>query len=210
MATATRHQENAYETSSVPSSTQPQSSVRPPHSRDGSYAHSSHIRERRPRARDDGLLRSTNTYGNFQDFRCVRRRSHLLRWPNLRWHSDDEWSLSRCNSRSIRCAVWSWRTRVGCWLDWLTYRPVNVSCHAHNQAGRAVTNQSSAEQTKGQARPRPLSMDGDRIRHGNGFPRRVPNDCHFQFPDDGGRCMAHRPQTPEDVPTMGPEPQPEE
>jgi hypothetical protein len=52
-------------------------------------------------------------------------------------------------------------------------------------------------------------MDGDRIRHGNGFPCWVPNDFHIQFPNDGGRRMAYRPQTPKDVPAMGPQPQPE-
>ena len=31
----------------------------------------------------------------------------------------------------------------------------------------------------------------------------------FSFPNDGGRRMAYRPQTPKDVPTMGPQPQPE-
>ena len=31
----------------------------------------------------------------------------------------------------------------------------------------------------------------------------------FSFPDARGRRMAHRPQTPKDVPTLGPEPQPE-
>ena len=30
------------------------------------------------------------------------------------------------------------------------------------------------------------------------------------FPNAGGRRMAHRPQTPKDVPTLGPQPQPEE
>ena len=63
---------------------------------------------------------------------------------------------------------------------------------------------------EGQTWPRPLSMDGDRIRHGNGFPRRVPNAGDRELSDDGGRSLAHRPQTPKDVPTLGPEPQPEE
>jgi len=78
-----------------------------------------------------------------------------------------------------------------------------------DQARRAVTNQSSAESTKGQTWPRPLSMDGDRIRHGNGFPRWVPNAGDCQLSHIGRWRVAHRPQTPKDVPTLGPQPQPE-
>ena len=62
-----------------------------------------------------------------------------------------------------------------------------------DQARRAVTNQSSVEQAESEARTRPLSMDGDRIRHGNGFPGWVPKDCDLRFPHDGGRRMAYRP-----------------
>src|ERR1700733_4682212 len=83
-------------------------------------------------------------------------------------------------------------------------------CRAHDQAGRAVANQSSAEPAESQARTRPYSMDGDRIRHGNGFPCWVPNasDCQLS---DVGRCgLADRPQTSEDVSALGPKPQPEE
>ena len=32
----------------------------------------------------------------------------------------------------------------------------------------------------------------------------------LSFPNTGRRRMAHRPQTPKDVPTLGPQPQPEE
>ena len=54
---------------------------------------------------------------------------------------------------------------MGRWLDRLANRPVNVTVR-HDQAGRAVTNQSGHEQTESQIRPRPLSMDGDRFRNG--------------------------------------------
>ena len=41
------------------------------------------------------------------------------------------------------------------------------------------------------------SADGwllvEAIRRGNGFPRRVPNDCDLQFPNSGGRRVAYRP-----------------
>jgi hypothetical protein len=97
---------------------------------------------------------------------------------------------------------------MGRWLDRLANRPVDVTVR-HDQTGRAVTNQSGHEQTESQIRPRPLSMDGDRFRNGNGFPRWVPNDRNHQFPNDGGRGMADRPQTPKDVPTLGPESRPE-
>ena len=97
---------------------------------------------------------------------------------------------------------------MGRWLDRLANRPVDVTVR-HDQARRAVTNQSGHEQTESQVGPRPLSMDGDRFRNGNGFPRWVANDCNHQFPHDGGRRMADRPQTSKDVPTLGPESQPE-
>ena len=98
---------------------------------------------------------------------------------------------------------------MGRGMDWLTHRTVDVEVRDHDEAGRTVTNQSGVEPAQGQTWPRPLSMDGDRIRHGNGFPGWVPKDCDLRFPHDGGRRMAYRPQTPKDVPTMGPEPQPE-
>jgi len=69
---------------------------------------------------------------------------------------------------------------MGRWLDRLANRPVDVTVR-HDQARRAVTNQSGHEQTESQIRPRPLSMDGDRFRNGNGFPRWVANDCNHQF-----------------------------
>ena len=53
-------------------------------------------------------------------------------------------------------------------------------------------------------------MDGDRIRERDGFPRWVSLAGDGELPDAGGRRMAHRPQTPKDVPTLGPEPQPED
>jgi hypothetical protein len=52
-------------------------------------------------------------------------------------------------------------------------------------------------------------MDGDRIRHGDGFPRWVTNDRNLQFSHDGGRRLAHRPKTPKNVSTLGPQSQPE-
>ena len=45
---------------------------------------------------------------------------------------------------------------------------------------------------------------------GNGFPRWVPNAGDPQLSNARRRRMAHRPQTPKDVPTLGPQPQPEE
>lgn len=95
-------------------------------------------------------------------------------------------------------------------MDWLTNRTVDVGVTSHDQAGRTVTNQSGVEPAKGQVGPRPLSVDGDRIRHGNGFPRGVPDAGDLELSNDGGRSLAHRPQTPKDVSTVGPQPRPEE
>ena len=53
-------------------------------------------------------------------------------------------------------------------------------------------------------------MDGDRLRLRNGFPRWVSPAGDDGFPHARRRRVAHRSQTPEDVPTLGLEPQPEE
>ena len=66
---------------------------------------------------------------------------------------------------------------MGRWLDRPANRPVDVTVR-HDQARRTITNQSGHEQTERQIGPRPLSMDGDRFRIGDGFPRWVPNDCN--------------------------------
>ena len=120
-------------------------------------------------------------------------------------------ALSGRYSGPLRRAVWCRSARLGSRLDSLSYRAVDVggACD-HDQAGRTVTNQSGAESAEGQTWSRPLSMDGDRFRLRNGFPRRVSTAGDVGFPDACRRRMAHRPQTPKDVPTLGPEPQPEE
>ena len=84
------------------------------------------------------------------------------------------------------------------------------ACHAHDKTRRTVTDQSGIEQAESQARTRPFSMDGDRIRLRNGFPRRFPNGGSTRFSDAHGQRMADRPQTPKDVSTLGLKPQPEE
>jgi hypothetical protein len=81
---------------------------------------------------------------------------------------------------------------------------------SHDQAGRTVTYKSGVEQAPSQARTRPFGMDGDRIRLRNGFPRRVPNAGNPKLSNTRRRRMADRPQTPKDVSTVGPKPQPEE
>ena len=98
---------------------------------------------------------------------------------------------------------------MGRWLDRLANRPVDVTVR-HDQTGRTITNQSGHEQTESQVRPRPLSMDGDRLRDGNGFPRWVPHAGNRQLSHDGGRSMACRPQTSQDVSALGSQPQPKE
>ncbi len=81
--------------------------------------------------RNDGFLRGSNAYGNVQNFRCLCGSCHLFRRTDLCRNTDDERPLSRCNSRLIRCAVWCRRTRMGCWLDWLTNRPIDVRSAMH-------------------------------------------------------------------------------
>ena len=54
-----------------------------------------------------------------------------------------------------------------------------------------------------------ISMDGDRIRLRNGFPRWVPRRGADRFPVAGHRRVARRPQTSEDVRTLGLEFEPE-
>jgi len=52
-------------------------------------------------------------------------------------------------------------------------------------------------------------MDGDRLRLRNGFPRWVSLARNDSFPHARRRRVAHRSQTPKDVPTLGAEPRPE-
>jgi len=52
---------------------------------------------------------------------------------------------------------------------------------------------SSAESTESQAWSRSYSMDGDRIRLRNGFPRWFSLVGDVGLPDACGRRMAHRP-----------------
>jgi hypothetical protein len=61
---------------------------------------------------------------------------------------------------------------MGCGLDRFIDRPIHVRC-AHDQAGRTVTNQSSAEPAESQTWSRSYSMDDDCFRLRNGFPRWV-------------------------------------
>src|SRR6185437_10057297 len=120
----------------------------------------------------------------------------------------DEWTFSGCHSWSIRCTFWCRCPGMGRGLDRFTYRSVHVRC-AHDQAGRAVTDQSSAESSESQTGPRPHSMDGDCLRLRNGFPRWVSILGDGCLSHACRECMAHHSQTPEDVSTLGPEPQPE-
>ena len=98
---------------------------------------------------------------------------------------------------------------MGCWVDWLAHRSDDAVGGGHDQARRTVTNQPSAESTEGQAGPRPHSMDGDRIRLRNGFPRWVPRRGHDCFSCARRERVADRPQTPEDVRALGLESKPE-
>ena len=54
-----------------------------------------------------------------------------------------------------------------------------------------------------------FNLDGDLVCGGNGFPRRISNS-YVAFSDARRRRVAHCPQTPKDVPTLGPKPQPKE
>jgi len=72
-------------------------------------------------------------------------------------------------------------------------RPNNAVGGGPDQAGRTVANQPGAESTEGQAGPRPHSMDGDRIRLRNGFPRWVPHGGDDRFPVSRRKCVADRP-----------------
>jgi hypothetical protein len=78
-------------------------------------------------------------------------------------------------------------------LDWLAHRSDDAVGGGHDQARRTVTNQPSAESTEGQAGPRPHSMDGDRIRLRNGFPRGVPRGSADRLPLTRRERVADRP-----------------
>ena len=72
--------------------------------------------------------------------------------------------------------------------------------------GEPLPINQALNRSESQARPRPYSMDGDRIRLRNGFPRWVSPAGDLQLPDAAVLRVAHRPQTPKDVPALGPEP----
>lgn len=96
-------------------------------------------------------------------------------------------------------------------MDRVSDRTVDVGGDIdYDQAGRAVTDQSSVEQAEGQAWTRSYNMDGDGIRLRNGFPRWVSPAGDGGLSDARCQRVAHRAQTPEDVSALGPEPQPEE
>ena len=59
--------------------------------------------------------------------------------------------------------------------------------------GEPLPINQALEQTEGQARPRPLGMDGHRVRNGDGFPRRFPNAGNPELSNIGGRRMVDRP-----------------
>ena len=164
---------------------------------------------RRPRPGDDGLLRGNHADDNLQNLRHLCGRGHLFRRSDLRRNPDDERSLSGRHSGPLRCAVRCRRARMGCWLDWLAHRADDAVGDGHDQARRTVTNQPSAESTEGQAGPRPHSMDGDRIRLRNGFPRWVPRGGDDRLSRACRECMDDRSQTPEDVRALGLESKPE-
>jgi hypothetical protein len=82
----------------------------------------------------------------------------------------------------FRRAVWRRGSGMGCRMDRQSYRPDNAVGGVHDQARRTVTNQSGAESAEGQAGPRPHSMDGDRIRLRNGFPRGFRLVAMLAFP----------------------------
>ena len=49
------------------------------------------------------------------------------------------------HSRTLRRALRRWSPRLGCWLDWLAHRADDAVGGGHDQARRAVTNQSGAQ-----------------------------------------------------------------
>ena len=165
--------------------------------------------QRCPCPRNDGFLRSANAHGNLQNLRHLCRRRHLLRRLDLRRNPHDERTLSGRYSRPVRRAVRCRQCSDGARAGLARSPDSRCEVHGHDQAGRTVTDQSSAESSESQARPRPHSMDGDRIRLRNGFPRWVSPAGDDGLPHACRGRMAHRPQTPKDVSTLGPEPQPE-
>ena len=111
---------------------------------------------------------------------------------------------------SVRRVVRRRRSWLGCWLDWLSHRAVDVEAVMH---------------TPKRGEPLPINPALNRPRAklglelstwmvivfvtGNGFPRWVPIAGDSQLPNTCSGRVVDRPQTPKDVPALGSRPRPE-
>ena len=67
----------------------------------------------------------------WQNVRHLRWRCHLFRRTHFRRHSDDERSLPGCHPRPLRSSLRRWRSWLGCRLDWISHRAVDVGAAMH-------------------------------------------------------------------------------